>query len=729
MLRSHRRAPSRHSGALVLIALSLTAAVAMTSCATTTSTKGEAPMSNETSTSSLPAPPVAARIEHRTEIHDRVLIDPYFWMRDRENPETLAYLEAENAYTSARMAHTEPLQQTIYDEILARIQQTDLTVPVRHGDYYYYSRTEEGKDYPIFCRKPQSLDNEEQIILDVNALAEGHDYFSIGALEVSDDHRLLAYSVDTRGDERYSLYFKNLETGELIKDAIENTAGVVWANDNVTVFYTTLDATNRPDKVYRHRLGTANSEDVLIHHEQDEGFYTYLSKTRSSGFILVTLGTISSTEVRYLDANAPTSELKILSPRQPGVEYSVEHHDDRFFIITNEDAINFRMMSASVDAPAREQWQEVIPHRDDVMLESAHAFKDWLVILEREGGVSRVRVRHLPSGEEHHVAFPEDVYELRVAENPEFDSNDFRMQYSSLVTPRTVFDYQMPGRELELMKETEVKQYDRAAFETHRIFATAADGTQIPISLVYKKGLALNGSNPTLLVGYGSYGANYDPYFSATRISLLERGVIYAIAHIRGGSEMGRMWYENGKMLHKKNTFTDFIASAEHLIEQGYTSAERLAINGGSAGGLLMGAVVNARPDLFAAVVADVPFVDVINTMLDPSIPLTVIEYNEWGNPNEREYFDYIASYAPYENVVPQAYPPMLITAGLNDPRVHYWEPAKWTAKLRATKTDDNVLLLKTNMGAGHGGASGRYEWFRETAFTYAFILDQLGVR
>ena len=673
--------------------------------------------------------PMAKKVERITEIHGEELVDYYFWLRDKEDPDTIAYLEAENRYTEAMMAHTEGLQEELFEEILSRIEETDLSVPVRHGDYYYYSRTVEGQNYEIHCRRKGSMDAPEEILLDENLLAEGLEYFSLGVFELSDDHRWLAYSIDPTGNERYTLRFRDLESGEDLGDEILNTSGAAWGKDGETVFYTTLDAAHRPDKVFRHRLGS-QEEDRLVYHEEDDGFYAYVGRSRSGRFLFLTLWSNSQGEWRYLDLeeSGVEGEFQVLSPRQPGVEYRVEHQGDHFYIVTNEDAVNFRLMRAPLEDPRRDQWEEVIAHREEVQIRNVQAFRDWMVIEEREGGLPGLRIRQMESGAEHHVEFPEEVYALGRGENPEYHGESFRLTYSSLVTPRSVFDYHLGGRELELMKETVVHHYDRSRYETHRVMATAPDGREVPISLVHQAGIELDGSHPMLLVGYGSYGMSYDPFFSSVRVALLERGVIFGIAHVRGGGEMGRPWYEDGKLEQKTNTFTDFIAAVEHLIEAGYTSPQRLAINGGSAGGLLMGAVINMRPELFQAVVADVPFVDVINTMLDATLPLTVLEYNEWGNPNEEEFFHLIRSYSPYDNVREQPYPHMLVTAGLNDPRVHYWEPAKWVAKLRTHKTDENLLLLKTNMGAGHGGASGRYDWFREIALTYAFILDRLGV-
>ncbi|RDV36480.1 S9 family peptidase [Bradymonadaceae bacterium TMQ3] len=706
--------------------LSAVLALSLTACASPAPSADTAP--TEEVTSLAIAPPVAQRVDSITEIHGRTLVDPYAWLRDRDNPETIAYLEAENAYAEAAMAHTEELQESIYQEILSRIDQTDLSVPVRRGDFFYYSRTVEGQDYPIYARKRGSLDADEEVLLDLNQLAEGHDYLGLGAYEFSDDHRLLAYAIDTSGNERYALHVLDIESGTHVAGPIENTSSVAWANDNTTLFYTTLDSAHRPDKVFRMRLDEPDADHELVFHEDDEAFYAYVSKTRSGDFLQLTLWSNASGESHILDANTPDEDFRVVAPRVPGIEYSVAHHGDHLLIVTNEDAINFKLMRTPTDNLSKDAWEEVIPHRPETLLRAVHTFKDWWIFEERHAGSPRLRARNLESGEEHTIAMPEQTYSLRFSENPEFSADTIRFTYSSLVTPRSVFDYTLPTRALDLQKETTVHHYERERYESSRIYATSPDGAQVPISIVHKKGIALDGSHPLFLLGYGAYGMNYDPYFSASRISLLERGVIFAIAHIRGGGELGRQWYLDGKLASKQNTFNDFIASASHLIEAGYTSPERLAINGGSAGGLLIGAVLNQRPALFEAAVADVPFVDVINTMLDASLPLTVVEYTEWGNPNTPEAFETIFAYSPYDNVTAQAYPHLLVTAGLNDPRVHYWEPAKWVARLRHTRTDDHLTLLQTNMGAGHGGASGRYAYFRETAFTYAFVLDRLGV-
>ena len=674
-------------------------------------------------------PPIAKQKPEKLIKHNDERIDNYFWLRNPEDSEVIAYLEAENDYTKAKMAPTEGLQKKLYDEMLSRIKETDLSVPYRKGDYSYYSRTEEGKDYPIYCRKQGSLDTQEEIILDQNKLAESYEYFSIGILSVSPNHNILAYSVDTSGAEQYTLFFLDLTTRKLYAESIPNTYySSAWGNDNQTFFYTKIDDTNRPYQLWRHSLGS-DAADVLVYQEDEESFFLSVGKTRSQAYIVLDLDSQITSEVHYLDADNPTEEFQIIAPREAGVEYGIEHHSDRFYITTNEEAINFKLMEAPVTAPGKENWQVVIPHREDIMLSGVSAFADHLIIFERKAGLPTVRVQQFSTGEEHELSFPEPTYSVRESTNPEFNTSTWRFSYSSLVTPSSVFDYNLVTRERELKKEQEVLGgYDRSQYISQRLLATAKDGTQVPISMVYKQGVEPDGKNPLFLTGYGSYGVSYPASFSSIRLSLLDRGIIYAIAHIRGGQEMGRKWYEDGKFLHKKNTFTDFITCGEYLIEENWTASDRLVISGGSAGGLLMGAVVNMRPDLFKAVVADVPFVDVVTTILDESLPLTVIEWDEWGNPNDKTYYDYMKSYSPYDNVEAKNYPDMLILGGLNDTRVKYWEPAKWTAKLRELKTDNNILLLKTNMGAGHGGASGRYESLKETAFEYAFLLDRLGL-
>jgi len=639
-------------------------------------------------------PPVAKVISKADTLHGDVRIDNYSWLREKSNPEVIKYLEAENEYTEAVMKQTEEFQKLLYEELVGRIKETDLSVPEKIDDYYYYSRTKEGKQYSIYCRKKESLDAEEEILLDQNALAEGYDYFEIGAFEISTDHQLLAYSVDTTGSETFTLYVKDLNAGELLKDEIKNIYYYVeWGNDNKTIFYTTLDDAKRPYKLYRHILGTAQKKDEMVYHESDEAFYLSISKTRNKEYLIMTLGSITTTEVRYLKADLPKDNFKVIHPRQHEMEYYVAHHSDKFYIMTNDEAKNFKLMEVSVTDPSKKNWREVIPHSDSVKIDGMDVFRNHLVIYGREKGLKKIRIANLMDSQVHYVDFPEPVYTYWRSRNPDFNTNILRFNYTSLVTPRSVFDYDMDTKTRELKKQYEVLGgYDLSLYQSERIFARAWDGTMAPISLVYRKGMVKDGNNPLLLHGYGSYGISREPTFSSNRLSLLDRGFVYAMAHVRGGGEMGRYWYEDGKLLKKKNTFTDFIACAEHLIAEKYTSSDKLVIYGGSAGGLLVGAVTNMRPDLFKAVIADVPFVDALNTMLDSSIPLTVIEYEEWGNPNEREYYDYIKSYSPYDNVEVKDYPHMLITAGLNDPRVQYWEPAKWAAKLRARQKWARVI-------------------------------------
>ncbi len=676
------------------------------------------------------APPIAKKIARSETLHGDARTDNYFWLRDRSNPEVLRYLEDENKYTDAVMKHTDELQQKLYSEILGRIKETDLTVPEKRDTYEYYSRTEKGKQYSIYCRRRLLPEAGEEVLLDSNALAEGRQYFRLGTNEVSPDHRLLAYSTDTDGSEVYTLFVKDLGRGDLLPDRIPNTYySLAWANDNKTFFYTTLDSAKRPYRVYRHTLGVDPKSDALVYEEKDEKFNVELDKTRSERFILATSESHTATEVRYLSADQPGEQFRVLEPRRPEVEYYVEHHGDSFYIRTNEQAKNFRLMQTPVKDPSRANWRELIAERKTVVLERVEAFRNHLVFAERDNGLVRLRISDTNTKQSHFVDFPEPVYRVSLGRNLEYDTAQLRFTYTSLVTPSSVYDYDMDAKTRQPRKRQEVLGgYDPALYASERIMAHAPDGTSVPLSLVYRKSMQKNGKNPLYLYGYGSYGLTLDPSFSSDRLSLLDRGFIYAIAHIRGGGDMSRYWYDDGKLLKKKNTFRDFIASAEELIAQKYTSSDRLVISGASAGGLLMGAVTNMRPTLFRAVIAKVPFVDVINTMLDASIPLTVTEYEEWGNPQEQQYYEYIKSYAPYENIEAKSYPDMLVTAGLNDPRVPYWEPAKLVAKLRAVKKDHNTLLLKTNLGAGHGGPSGRYDRLKETAFEFAFILDRLGL-
>lgn len=676
------------------------------------------------------APPPVAKLNPRTDtLHGDILVDPYHWLRDRNNPETIAYLEAENRYTETHLAHTKSLQEQLYREMVSHIKETDLSVPEFVDGYYYYSRTVQGKQYSIFCRKKGSLNAPEEVLLDENILAEGTRYFRIGVRKVSPNQKLLAYNIDTTGAEEFTLVVKDLSTGKLSSDRVPRTAySVEWANDNRTLFYTTFDSAKRPYRLHRHALGTSADRDSLLYQENDVLFDVSLSRTKSDAYLIMHLGSYTSDEVRYLNANTPKARWATIHPRETDLEYSVDHHGNSFLILTNDGATNFMVMVAPVANPSKSTWQPIIAHRDSVKIDGMDVFRSHLVLYERRRGLQAIEVMNFNGGARHYLTFPDPVYATRRAGNPEYDTRQLRFSYTSLVASPSVFDYDMTSKRRTLRKQQEVPGgYDPARYGSERVWARASDGAMVPVSLVYRKPLVRDGKRPMLLYAYGSYGSSTDPAFSSNRISLLDRGVIYAIAHIRGGQEMGRAWYDQGKMMNKRNTFTDFIAAGEHLVTNGYTSKEKLAMQGGSAGGLLMGAVTNMRPDLFKAVVADVPFVDVINTMLDASIPLTAQEWMQWGNPRVRDQYVYMKSYSPYDNIERKAYPHMLVTAGLNDPRVGYWEAAKWVAKLRAMKTDTNTLLLRTNMAAGHGGASGRYDYLKEVALRYAFILDKIG--
>jgi oligopeptidase B len=625
------------------------------------------------------------------------------------------------------MASTKPLQETLYQEILGRIQETDISVPVKRDGYFYYTRTEEGKAYSIQCRKRGALDAAEEILLDSNALAAGQKYFRLGNFAVSPDHRLLAYSTDLEGDETYTIQVKDLSTGQRLPDRIANTYySLEWANDNRSFFYTVLDAAKRPYRAFRHELGSAS--DTLVYQEDDGRFNLGLAKTRSRRFLFIELASSVTTELLYLEAGDPRGEFRVLLPRRQDVEYDASHHGEYFYIRTNDQAKNFRLMRAPLANPSGDSLQEVIPARSGVTIEGIDSFEDHLVVYERERGLETISIRDRSGAFSHYVEFPEPVYSVAATGNAEYKTDVLRFNYTSLVTPPSVFDYNIHTRARELKKQYEVRGgYDGSQYQSERIFATARDGVEVPISLVYRRSFERDGTSPLLLYGYGAYGHSIDPRFSSDRLSLLDRGFVFAIAHIRGGAELGEEWHDQGKLLQKKNTFTDFIACAEHLLAARYTSTDRLAMMGGSAGGLLVGAVLNLRPDLFHAAIAKVPFVDTLNTMLDPSLPLTIAEYEEWGNPEQEEFYRYIRSYSPCDNVTPREYPAMLVTASLNDPRVSYWEPAKWVAKLRALKTDSNLLLLKTDMGSGHFGPSGRYEGIKEVAFDYAFLLRTIG--
>lgn len=679
-------------------------------------------------------PPVAKIKPKLINIHGEELIDNYFWLREKENPEVHDYLKAENDYTNAMLKETESLQNLLFEEIRSRLKEDDVSAQERAGNFYYFTRTEKDKQYKQYLRKKISEDAMEELLLDLNTLAAGQQFLQLGVFRLSPNHEFLAYSIDTAGSEEYTLCIKDLKSGELLEERIPNTyGGVDWANDK-TIYYNVLNDQKRPFELYRHTIGTDPKNDHLVYREEDEAFFLDLHKSRDCSYLLMTLKSNTTTEVHYLATDTPEGKLSVIHPRQHKMEYYVDHQR-AFIILTNDNALNFRLMRASIDHPSRENWEELVPHRDSVLLTAFEVFENHLVLHEREEGLKKVHIINLNTNEEHDVQFSEKVYtcwkspryELLV--QPEYKSNMLRINYSTLITPNSIFEHNMDTRERTLLKQDEVLgRYDPSNYETQRISTKASDGETVYLSLVYKKGLEKNGKNPLLLYGYGSYGYSTDPTFDAVRISLLDRGVIFALAHIRGGSELGRKWYEDGKLLQKKNTFTDFIACVEYLIAEKYTSSENLAIMGGSAGGLLMSAVANMRPDLFKVIVAFVPFVDVINTMSDPSIPLTVDEFEEWGNPQDKQFYDYMKSYSPYDNIKTQNYPHMLVTAGLNDPRVPYWEPAKWTAKLRSMKTDNNRLLLKTHMAEGHSGKSGRYDAITETAFYYAFIINSLGL-
>jgi len=675
-------------------------------------------------------PPIAPVRPYTVTAHGETRSDPYFWLRDRNDPDVIAYLTAENAYTEHALAHTRALQERLYQEMRGRIKERDQSVPVERDGRWYYTRTEEGQQYGILCRRTGGPDAPEEILLDENELAAGQAFFRLGSWDVSPDHSLLAYSTDTAGDEIFTVVVKDLRTGELLPERIAGTGyGLEWANDSRTLYYVTLDEAHRPFKVFRHTAGGDPAGDEEVFHEPDERYSIELLKTRSQAYLLIELGSYSTSEVRYASADDPQAAFATLLPRRQERLYRADHHGEHFLILTNDQALNFRLLTLPVGQSDPAALRELVPHRDDVLLDDFDVFRDYLVVHERVGGLQRMRVLGLDGAELRTVVFPEPVYTYRPGPNITFDSRTIRFSYSSLVTPPSVIDYTLDTGVWTLRKRDEIPSgYEPDRYVSERISATAPDGTQVPISLVYLRGAPRDGSGALLLYAYGSYGISIDPGFDTKRISLLDRGVAFAIAHIRGGSELGRAWYDAGKLLQKRNTFSDFIACAEHLIGQRYTSPERLAILGRSAGGLLMGSVLNMRPDLFKAAIAGVPFMDVINTMSDPTLPLTVPEYEQWGNPEQPEFYEYMKSYSPYDNIEPKAYPHILATAGLNDPRVAYWEPAKWVARLRTTKTDQNLLLLQTEMTAGHAGASGRFDYLREYALQYAFLLACLGL-
>jgi oligopeptidase B len=681
--------------------------------------------------SSLPAPPVAKKVPKTTEINGRELVDNYFWLRDKQNPDVAAYLQAENAYTDAVMKPTEALQKKLYDEMLSRIKETDVEVPYKEGNYFYYTRTEAGKQYSIYCRKKGILEAPEELLLDVNELAKGQKFMSVRDFAVSDDGNLLAYSTDNTGFRQYVLAVKDLRTGKLLPDHAERVGSVVWANDNKTILYTVEDpTTKRQFQLYRHTAGTDGS-DKLIYEEKDERFNMEAAKTRSKAYIFLYCGSHTTSEARYIPADQPMAEFKVLEPRKQDVEYYPDHNGGFFYIRVNDTGRNFRLVKAAVSDPRSANWQEVVPQRANVMLDDTDFFKNYYVLSERENGLPQMQVTNLATGKSRRIEFPEPAYANSPYVNREYDTSKFRYGYQSFITPRSVFECDMATGKSTLLKQKEVPGgYDRTKYQVEQIYAPASDGVKVPVSVVHLKGAKLDGTGPIYLAGYGSYGFPYDITFNSDRFSLIDRGVVVAVAHIRGGGEMGKAWHDDGRMMHKKNTFTDFIASAEYLVKQGYGSKDRLVIEGRSAGGLLMGAVLNMRPDLFHAALVGVPFVDVINTMLDETLPLTVSEFEEWGNPKEKPAFDYMISYSPYDNIEAKTYPSMLVRTSFNDSQVMYWEPAKYVAKMRAVRTDHNSLILKTNMDpAGHGGASGRYDRLHEVAFDYAYFLMQMGIQ
>lgn len=679
-------------------------------------------------------PPKAKKIAKELSIHGDTRVDNYFWLNERENPEVVKYLEAENDYNEKMTAHTKQFQVDLFEEMKSRIKEDDASVPYKLNGYWYYVRFEIGKGYPIYARKKETLEAEEEILFDCNQMAEGHAYFKLSGLSVSPNNKLVSFGVDTVSRRKYTIQIKNLETGEILPTKIETTTGgSTWANDNKTLFYTRKDEeTLRSDKIYQHILGEDPANDILVYQEEDETFNAYVYKSKSKKYIIIGSSSTMSDEYRILDADQPRGDFKLFQERVRGVEYGFSHFEDHFYIITNKDeAQNFKLMKTEVNKTASEHWQEVIPHREDVLLEDMDIFKNYLVLSERYNGLNRIRIMSWDNQEDYYLPFDNETYTAYTGTNPDFDTNILRYGYNSLTTPASVIDFDMKTKESEVKKEQEVQDpnFNKENYLSERIWATAQDGTKIPMSVVYKKGIQRDGSNPVLQYAYGSYGHTTDPSFSTSRLSLLDRGFIFVIAHIRGGEYLGRNWYEDGKMLTKRNTFTDFIDCSKYLIEQKYTSAKHLYAMGGSAGGMLMGGILNMAPQLYNGVIAAVPFVDVVTTMLDDSIPLTTGEYDEWGNPNDKEYYDYMKSYSPYDNVVAQDYPNILVTTGFHDSQVQYWEPAKWVAKLRELKTDNNKLLFHTNMDAGHGGASGRFEALKEVAEDYAFILDLEGIK
>lgn len=690
------------------------------------------------------AAPSAKKVAHETSIHGLTLHDDYHWMRlsdaqkeaetpDAQTQDVLDYLNAENTYRAEVMASTEGLQTALYDEIVGRIKQDDASVPVKDHGYWYYTRYEEGKEYALHCRRLESMEAEEQVMLNVNELAEGYAYYAIGGRSVSPDNSLLVYGVDTVSRREYTLFVKNLETGELLADQIPaTTGGATWANDNRTLFYTKKDpVTLRSYRIYKHILGTPASADELVYEETDESFSCGVGKSKSNAFLMISSYSTVSTEWRVLDANTPEGDWRVIQPRERDLEYGVEHFGDHFYITTNRDAKNFKLVRTPLERTTYAHWEDVLPHRENTLLEGVELFENYLVIEERTDGLTQLRVKSWDGARDFYLEFNDPAYMAYIGANPDFKTDVLRYGYTSLTTPNSVFEFNMETHDTELLKQQEVLggTFDPANYQSERIMVLARDGvTAVPVSIVYRKGVERNGENPFLLYAYGSYGYSMDAGFSSTRLSLLDRGFVYAIAHIRGGQEMGRQWYEDGKLFNKMNTFTDFIDCGKAMVEAGFTSPEHMYAMGGSAGGLLMGAVMNMAPNQFNGVIAAVPFVDVINTMLDESIPLTTGEFDEWGNPKQQDFFEYMMQYSPYDNVEAKAYPHTLVTTGYWDSQVQYWEPAKWVAKLRELKTDDNLLIMHCNMETGHGGASGRFKRYKEVAMEYAFLMQLEGI-
>lgn len=675
------------------------------------------------------ASPKAEKIKKKLELHGDERIDNYYWLNEKENPKVIDYLNAENAYFDELTSHTKEFQEDLFQEMKARIKEDDESVPYKKNNYFYITRYKKGDQYPVYSRKLESLEAEEEILFDVNELAKGHNYFQLGGLSISPNNKLAAFGTDAVSRRQYTLQFKNLETGEIYPDKIENTTGgASWSNDNKTVFYTQKNPdTLRSEKIYRHVLGTDPADDVVVFEEKDEAFSVYVYRSKSKKFIIIGSYSTLSTEYQILEADNPTGEFRVFQPRERDLEYSIAHYDNDFYVMTNKDkAINFKLMKTADNATLKNNWVDVIPHRDDVLLEDISIFKDFLVLEERTNGLNNIRIIRWDNSEDYYLPFEEEAYSADVYANPDFDTNIIRYGYNSMTTPSSIIDFNVDDKSKDVKKEQQVLggKFGKANYKSERLWATAVDGTKVAISLVYHKDTELSENTPLLLYGYGSYGHTIDAGFSTTRLSLLDRGFVYAIAHIRGSEYLGRNWYEDGKLLNKKNTFTDFIDCAEFLISKNYTSSKHLYGYGGSAGGLLIGAVINMKPELFNGVIAAVPFVDVVTTMLDDTIPLTTGEYDEWGNPNNKKYYDYIKEYSPYDNVCAQNYPNMLITTGLHDSQVQYFEPAKWVAKLRELKTNNNFLLMHTDMETGHGGASGRFDALKETARDYSFIID-----